>query len=108
MKRGRIILLGALATIALAELWHGPLGSAAGLEGRIERTARAQLDYYELPKVTARLDTKPLSRRLILEGPADPFQRRALVESLSRLPGVNEVVWAPGSPVINSWPRPSR
>jgi hypothetical protein len=104
MKRSsRMVLLGALATIAVAELFHGPLGAAAELEGRIERRARNALNYYELSEVSARLDEKPLSRRLILQGPADDFQRRALVELLGQLPGVNEVRWEPGSPVVNNW-----
>ena len=103
MKRGRTILLGALATIGVAELYHGPLGAAAGLEANVERRARNLLDYYELPQVTARMDDKPLVRRLILSGPADDFQRRALVEKLGELPGVNEVRWDPNSPVVRQF-----
>jgi hypothetical protein len=101
MTRTRIILLGALLTVALAELFHGPLGFAAELETSIERRARQTLDFYELPQVTAELDAKPLRRRLILNGPADPFQRRALVVSLGELPGVHEVRWQAGSPVVD-------
>ena len=41
---------------------------------------------------------------IILSGPADDFQRRALVEKLGELPGVNEVRWDPASPVINNFP----
>ncbi len=37
---------------------------------------------------------------MILSGPADDFQRRALVERVGELPGVNEVRWDPASPVI--------
>jgi hypothetical protein len=105
VTRFRILLLGALLTVAVAELFHGPLGAAAELETRIEGQARVTLDFYELPKVTAELDAKPLRRRLILSGPADEFQRRALVESLGGLPGVHEVRWQPGSPVIDNWSR---
>lgn len=101
MNRGRTLLLGALVTVAVAELFHGPFGSAAELEANVERKARSALDYYELPEVTAELDSKPLSRRLILNGPADDFQRRALVELLGQLPGVHEVRWQPGSPVVD-------
>jgi hypothetical protein len=105
MNRKAMLALGALATIAVAELWHGPIGAAAELEADTERRARNLLDYYELPQVTARMDEKPLTRRLILSGPADDFQRRALVEKVGELPGVNEVRWDPNSPVINNFPR---
>ena len=101
MKRAAAIALGALATIGVAELYHGPLGAAADLQTNVERRARNLLDYYELPQVTARMDASPLQRRLILNGPADDFQRRALVEKLGELPGVNEVRWDPASPVVN-------
>ena len=100
MNRKAILALGALATIGVAELWHGPLGAAEELRTDVEGEARALLDYYELPQVTATMDEGPLTRRLILRGPADDFQRRALVEKIGELPGVNEVRWDPRSPVV--------
>jgi hypothetical protein len=104
MKRRALLGLGALATIAVAELWHGPIGAANELEARLERHARNLLDYYELPQISARLDEKPLTRRLILSGPADDFQRRALVDKMGQLPGIDEVRWDPASPVIDNFP----
>ena len=106
MTRRAKLLLGALAAIGIAELWHGPLGAADELQTEVEREARSLLDHYELPQVTARMDDAPLTRRIILNGPADDFQRRALVERVGELPGVNEVRWDPRSPVINNFPRP--
>jgi hypothetical protein len=103
MNRKLIFGLGALATIGVAELYHGPLGAAAEVEARIETRARNLLDYYELPQISAALDEGPLGRRLILKGPADDFQRRALVERMGELPGVNEVRWDPSSPVVDYW-----
>lgn len=103
MTRNRILLVGALLTVGIAELFHGPLGAAADLEASVERKARLALNYYEIPQVTAQLEDKPLSRRLILSGPADDFQRRALVELMGQLPGVNEVRWQENSPVVDHW-----
>lgn len=103
MNRKGILALGALATVGVAELFHGPLGTANELEAKVERQARNLLDYYELPQISAQMDEKPLSRRLILTGPADDFQRRALVERMGELPGVNEVRWDPKSPIVNYW-----
>jgi hypothetical protein len=102
-RRSRLLLIGAALTVAVAELFHGPLGAAAELEASVESKAARALAFYELPGVTAQLDEKPLSRRLILNGPADDFQRRASVELLGQLPGVNEVRWQPGSPVVDHW-----
>ena len=103
MNRRLGIALGALATVGLAELYHGPWGASDEFRASVERRARNLLDYYELPNVTARLDDGPLQRRVILDGPADDFQRRALVEKVGELPGVNEVQWKPGSPVVDYW-----
>ena len=94
--RGKL-LIGAIATLAVAELYHGPLGAAQELETRVERAARAELDRNEMVQVQARLADKPLKRTLILSGPADDFQRGALVEVMGELPGVDRVEWDPAS-----------
>lgn len=97
MNKGAKVLFGAVVTLAVAELYHGPFGAAEELETRVERSARAELDRNEMFQVQARLAEKPLSRTLILSGPADDFQRRALVEVLGELPGVDRVRWDPAS-----------
>ncbi len=94
--RGKL-LIGAVATLAVAELYHGPLGAAQELETRIERSARAELDRNEMVQVQARLSERPLSRTLILSGPADDFQRGELVRVMGLLPGVDQVEWDPSS-----------
>jgi hypothetical protein len=93
-KRRLTLLCGVLATIAAAALWHGPLGGADQFSSRVERGARQALDYYEMTKVTAQLQRNPLSRRLILRGPADDFQRGELVRVFNQLPGVSSVGWS--------------
>jgi hypothetical protein len=106
VNRRLVLALGVLATVGAAELWHGPLGAADELRERVETYAANALNYYGVPEIKARLDDRPLSRRLILSGPADDFQRRALVDLLGQLPGVHEVRWDPSSPVVNHYPRP--
>lgn len=101
MTSKQILLLGLLATVGVAELYHGPLGAAASLEGSVEGRARRVLDNYDLPQIRAELAHGPLRRKLVLNGPADDFQRRALVDILGQLPGVNEVRWDPSSPVVD-------
>jgi hypothetical protein len=103
MNRKTTLLIGALAAVAMAEVYHGPLGAAETLEGKIERQARAELDRNEMFGVQAQLDDRPLSRTLVLSGPADDFQRGELVRVLGELPGVAAVEWDPASlPVQDS------
>lgn len=97
MNRKLVLLSGVVATLAVAELWHGPLGAARELETRVEGQIRAYLDRSELPMIKAELEEKPLSRTVILSGPADDFQRRELVRIIGGVPGVAEVRWDPNS-----------
>lgn len=85
---------GAVAAIAAAVLWSGPLGGADRLTSRIETPARATLDHLEMTRVNARLERQPLRRRLVLSGPADEFQRSQLVQILDDISGVAGVRWA--------------
>jgi hypothetical protein len=97
MNRRQILLLGIAALLGFGALWHGPLGAGERLTHQIETTARRTLDYYELPMVQAHLQRSPLTRRLILSGPADDFQRAELMRILDEIPGVLEVRWDPAS-----------
>lgn len=97
MNRYVAIGLGALATVAGVSVWHGPLGTADRFAYPIERQARTALDHWEMPLIQARLERQPMSRRLVLSGPADDFQREELVRRLRALRGVSDVVWDPAS-----------
>jgi hypothetical protein len=102
-KRARVLTIGIAATLASAILWHGPLGAAGRFTGHVERTARQALDYYEMTKVTAHLHRRPLTRTLVLSGPADDFQTSELVRLMSQLPGVSNARWtdkAGGAPLL--------
>jgi hypothetical protein len=97
MNRRAILFMGLAATIGFAALWHGPLGAGNRLATQVETSARRTLDYYELPMIQANLQRRPLSRRLVLSGPADDFQRSELVRILDETPGVLDVRWDPAS-----------
>jgi hypothetical protein len=97
MSRRTIFLIGIAAVLGFTALWHGPLGAGEGLAGQIEANARRQRDHDEMFHVQAHLQRNPLSRRLILSGPADEFQRSELVRRLDEIPGVLEVRWEPSS-----------
>jgi len=93
MSPTRIFLVGIAAVLGSTALWHGPLGAGDRMAQRAELIARRTLDHYELPMIQARLQRQPLTRRLILSGPADDFQRAELVRILDEIPGVIEVRW---------------
>lgn len=93
MSRRTIVLLGVAATVGCTAMWHGPLGAGEKLARQSEASARHTLDRYELPMIQARMQRGPLTRRLILSGPADDFQRSELVRILDETPGVLEVRW---------------
>ena len=97
MSRRTILLLGVVATLGFTALWHGPLGAGERLARESEASARRTLDHYELTMIQAKMQRGPLSRRLVLSGPADDFQRSELVRILDDTPGVIEVRWDPAS-----------
>jgi hypothetical protein len=97
VSRVQPILLGAVATLAVAELFHGPLGASARLKADIEGHARRLLEVNEMSQIQAHLAETPMSRTLVLSGPADDFQRALLVRGMEELPGVAKVEWDPGS-----------
>jgi hypothetical protein len=102
-KGAKALAVGVAASLAAAALWHGPLGAADRFTTRVERGAREALDYYEMTKVAAHFHRAPLTRTLILSGPADDFQSSELIRLLNQLPGVSRTSWtdkAGGLPLI--------
>jgi hypothetical protein len=92
-RRNVALAIGVCISLALAALWHGPLGAADRLSQQVEHDARIVLDHYEMTKIAAHLHRRPLSRRMILAGPADDFQTTELVRLMSQLPGVSSAQW---------------
>ena len=84
---------GVGASILASLLWSGPLGGGRRFIDSVELVARKALEYYEMTQVTARLGRGPLTRQLILEGPADDYQRSELVRLFSQVPGVSDATW---------------
>jgi peptidoglycan/LPS O-acetylase OafA/YrhL len=97
--RNIALALGIVATLALAALWHGPLGGADKFTAEVESTIRAALVNNEIPEVGAHLHRQPLTRRVLLSGPADDFQRRQLVILMNEIPGVESASWSGGTGV---------
>jgi hypothetical protein len=101
--RDRALVAGFALSVAVAALWTGPLGGGDRLAQRVERDARLTLDFYEMRLVTAHFHWAPLTRRLILAGPTNDFQRTELVRTMETLPGVSSARWTSdggGMPLI--------
>lgn len=105
MKRSHLLLIGVVATLTVAELYHGPLGASDRLEQRVEQSVRDELQRNEMVQIRAELKERPLSRTVVLSGPADDFQRSELVRVLNQVPGVARVEWDPASLPVEHFPR---
>ena len=92
----------ALAAIAAAALWHGPLGGAGRFAASVDPNVARTLAYYEMSDVRAGLHRGPLTRRVILSGTADEFQRNELARLMADIPGVSGAGWdgSGGLPLI--------
>jgi len=102
-KRGLTLALGFAASVLVAAIWHGPGGGADRFSGKVERDVHELLVHYEMTQVTAHLHHGPLTRRVLLSGPADDFQRSELVRLMDEIPGVGSARWSPdggGIPLI--------
>jgi len=97
MNRISTLAAGALAVVAVTWTWHSPLGVGERFATDVEARARIQLDHDEMLRVQARFERDPLTRRLVLSGPADDFQRAEIKRRMELLPGVGEAVWDPSS-----------
>jgi len=95
------VLIGGMVVLALGAVWHGPLGTGERLASTIERQSRQVLNDWEMPQVQARVERAPLSRILVLSGPADDFQRSELVRIMNGVPGVASVRWTDMKPPLS-------
>jgi hypothetical protein len=93
-QRQAMLWIGGLVSVAGAALWHGPLGAADRFATQVENVAEFVLADWEMAQVEAQLQKSPLTRRLMLSGPADDFQRTELVRMMSTIPGVSTATWS--------------
>lgn len=104
MNRAVILLAGLGAATAATWLWHGPLGTGERFASAVDGRARAMLDQYEMVHVQARMERSPFTRRVVLSGPADDFQRSEIERLVEVQPGVADATWSPSS--LAAEPRP--
>lgn len=93
-RRLMAIAAGVVGALSVAALWHGPFGAAGRFESNVHSAARTTLENWEMTQVRAQLDDGMLDRTLLLSGPADDFQRGALVRIMGGIPGVSNARWS--------------
>ena len=101
--RNLVFAIGLVLSIGLAALWHGPLGAADRFAREVNLTIRSALIYNEIPEVSGHLHRGPLTRRVMLSGPADDFQRSELIRVMHDVPGVGSASWSNdggGTPLV--------
>lgn len=96
-RRNKSLAIGLLVALGFAIVWHGPLGGADRFAREIEQDLHRALVHYEMSQVSAHLRHGPLTRQVVLSGPADDFQRSELVRLLNQMPGVSDTSWSPRS-----------
>lgn len=80
------LLIGFAATLLAGWVAHGPLGQGEAFVGRLQTRADAVIARTEVPGIRVRFARAPLSRRALLSGPADDFQR----DGQGEFPGIND------------------
>jgi len=111
MSRTAKILIGLLAVLLMGWIWHAPMGRGAAFVNALEAEAKDVVAYAELPNIGVRMARDPLSRKAVLSGPADDFQRHGmrdepgLVGRVALIDGMGNARWSdePGSGL---WPLP--
>lgn len=98
-KRILALALGVILALGLAALWHGPGGAANRFTKSVEQVVREALVNNEIPEVNGHLQRGPLTRRVLLSGPADDFQRREVVNLMNVVPGVESASWSGGTAI---------
>jgi OOP family OmpA-OmpF porin len=88
MSRWLKLLIGGFAALAAGAISHGPLGRGEAFVAMLEAKANEEVRRSGLPGVQVRMERSPLSRRAVLTGNANDFQR----EGMGQLPGINDRV----------------
>ncbi len=93
------LLIGLAAALAAGWVSHGPLGRGEAFVDSLQAQADAVVRSAELPGVTVRFARDPLSRKAMLSGPANDFQREGqgtllgLNDRIRAVPGVSDIAW---------------
>ncbi|WP_051503991.1 hypothetical protein [Sphingomonas jaspsi] len=99
MTPRRIFLIGIAATLAFSALWHGPLGAGERFAKTVDQRAERTIRYNDVPEIngrpvfSAKMQRAPLTRRVLIEGNPDGFQRAELARILNDIYGILDASW---------------
>lgn len=99
MNRLRIALIGVAATIAAAGVWHGPLGAGERFAATVDQRAERTIRFNDVPEANgqpifkAAMQRQPLTRRVLIQGQPDSFQRAELARILNDIYGILDASW---------------
>lgn len=101
------IFIGLAATVASSWVFHEPLGYGRRLVDEMDRKVQYVVRKQDVPGVAAAFERSPLSRDLVLSGPADDFQRLGFIDLIrNSVEGVRDISWTAASPA--NPPAPAR
>lgn len=99
MTPRRIFLIGIALTLAFSALWHGPLGAGERFAAAVDERAARTILYNDVPEANgqpvfkAKMQRAPLTRRVLIEGQPDSFQRSELARILNDIYGILDASW---------------
>jgi len=99
----RTLLIGIAATLAFSALWHGPLGAGERFAATVDERAARTILYNDVPELNgqpvfkAKMQRAPLTRRVLIEGKPDTFQRAELARILNDIWGILDAAWVDAS-----------
>lgn len=99
MTKSGIILAGLAAALAVGAISHWPVGRGEAFIAVLDAHVQAVVSRAQVPGVTGEMARRPLSRRAILSGPADRFQREGqgsfpgLDDRVLAIPGIASIEW---------------
>ena len=97
-------LIGLAAALVTGWISHGPLGRGEAFIDGLEANAADVVRRAELPTVVVRFPRNPLSRKAVLSGTADEFQREGqglfpgINDRIRDMPGVSGIEWNEARP----------
>lgn len=99
MKASAKLLTGLAAALVAGWAWHGPAGQGGAFANKLAGAAQQRVAMTELPAIAVAPERDPLSRRMVVSGPANDLQRDGLgsqwgvKDYAASIDGVSGVRW---------------
>lgn len=103
-------LIGLAAILVIGWAYQGPLGQGERFINGLEGAAREAVAGAELPGIKVELGRHPLSRKAMLSGPANDYQREGmgeypgLTDRVAAIDGISGVQWTDEADIRKGMP----